>query len=412
MPKYFFTAKSQKGEPHSGTSEAKDKQELARILRQEGYVLISAVVEEKGSKRKFEIFEWCLNIIPFFGKVSLKDKMMLTRNLQVMISAGISLPKALETLASQSKNRKFKKTLLKIAERVIKGDSFSDSLSQHPHIFSTLFCNMVKVGEESGTLEDNLAILTRQMEREYALKSKIKEAMMYPTVIIITMIGIGVMMLIVVVPKLAQTFADLGMELPLTTKIVIALGTFLAEKWYLAILILIILIIISQVSLKRKEGKKILDALTLRLPIISPIVKKTNAAHTVRTLSSLITAGVPLLRSLEIVLDTLENFYFKEAISEAIKKIKKGEKLSQALRPYQNLYPLTVIQMIEVGEETGETSSILEKLGDFFEEEVSQVTKNLTAIIEPILMLIIGGVIGFFAISMIQPMYSMLSGIK
>jgi len=271
---------------------------------------------------------------------------------------------------------------------------------------------MVRVGEESGTLEENLGVLTRQMEREEALKSKIKEAMLYPAVIIIAMIGIGVMMLIVVVPKLAQAFAELELELPLTTKIVVGLGTFLAEKWYLAILLLIIFIFFSQAALKIKKGKKILDGLFLGMPIISPIVKKTNAAYTVRTLSSLITAGVPLVRSLEIVVETLGNFYFKEAISQSIDKVKKGEKLSQALRPYGNLYPLTVIQMLEVGEETGETSAILEKLGDFFEEEVTNTTKNLTAVIEPILMLIIGGVVGFFAVSMVQPMYSMLQGIE
>jgi type IV pilus assembly protein PilC len=250
------------------------------------------------------------------------------------------------------------------------------------------------------------------MEREYTLKSKIKEALLYPTVIIAAMTGIGVMMLIVVVPKLAQTFEELELELPLTTQVVIGLGTFLVEKWYLAILILIILIFSFQIALKRKKGKKIFDGLFLRIPIIAPIVKKTNAAYTVRTLSSLITAGVPLVRALEIVANTLSNYYFKAAISQSINKVKKGEKLSQALRPYQNLYPSTVIQMIEVGEETGETSTVLEKLGDFFEEEVTNATKNLTAIIEPVLMLIIGGVVGFFAVSMVQPMYSMLSGLQ
>jgi len=407
MAKYFFTAKSQKGESFSGSREAKDRQELARILRQEGYVLISAILEEEEKrKKKFEI------PLPFLGGVSLKDKIMLTRNLKVMVSAGISLPKALRTLASQAKNKKLKKALMKISEEVIKGKNFSNALAQHPDIFSELFYNMVKVGEESGTLEENLGTLTKQMEREYTLKSKIKEAMLYPAVIITAMMGIGVMMLVVVVPNLAQTFEELELELPLTTKIIVGLGTFLSEKWYLAILLLIIFIFFSQTALKRKKGKKTLDGLFLKMPVISPIVKKTNAAYTVRTLSSLIAAGVPLIRSLEIVSDTLGNFYFKEAIAQSIDKVKKGEKLSQALKPYQNLYPPTVIQMIEVGEETGETSAILEKLGDFFEEEVTNATKNLTAVIEPILMLVIGGVVGFFAVSMVQPMYSMLGGLQ
>jgi type IV pilus assembly protein PilC len=337
---------------------------------------------------------------------------MFTRNLQVMISAGIALPQALRTLSLQAKNKKLKKTLLEIVESVIKGESFSKSLARHPNVFSELFCSMVMVGEESGTLDENLAILTRQMERDYELKSRIQGALMYPAVIVAAMLGIGVMMLVAVVPRLAATFKDLGIELPLTTKIVIGLGTFLSEKWYVAILILVVLFFVFQIILKMKDVKKRIDAIALRLPIISPIIKKNNAAYTIRTLSSLITAGVSLVRSLEIIMGTTKNFYFKQALIEAVKRVKRGERLSVALRPYQNIYPISVIQMIEVGEETGETSRVLDKLGNFFEEEVNRATKNLVSIIEPILMLLVGGVVGFFAVSMIQPMYSMLGGIK
>lgn len=411
MPKYFFTAKSQKGRSYSNTREARDRQELARMLRQEGYVLISAI-EEEASKRKFEISKFLKSGIPLLSNVSSKEKIMFTRNLQVMISAGIALPQALKTLSLQAKNKKLKKTLLEIIESVIKGKTFSESLARHPSVFSELFCSMVMVGEESGTLEENLAILTRQMERDYELKSRIKGALMYPVVIITAMIGIGIMMLIVVVPTLADTFKDLGIELPLTTKIVIGLGMFLAEKWYVVILILIVLAFVFQIILKTKNAKKRIDAITLRLPIISPLIKKNNAAYTIRTLSSLITAGVSLVRSLEIIAGTIKNFYFKQALTEAVKRVKRGERLSVALRPYQSIYPIAVIQMIEVGEETGETSRVLDKLGNFFEEEVTRETKNLVSIIEPILMLLVGGVVGFFAVSMVQPMYSMLSGIK
>ena len=160
-----------------------------------------------------------------------------------------------------------------------------------------------------------------------------------------------------------------------------------------------------------KEGKKIIDKLTLKAPIISSIVIKTNSASTVRTLSSLITAGVPIVRSLEVTSGTLGNIYFKTAMAEAAEKVRKGGKLSEALKPYQDIYPPIVIQMIAVGEETGETSSILAKLAEFFEGEVATATKNLTAVIEPVLMIIIGAAIGFFAISMIQPMYSMLGAL-
>jgi len=406
MPKYFYTAKSLKGESETGTREAKDKHQLARILRREGYVLIKADLEkEEVKKRKLEIS------LPFFGGVSLKEKMFFTRNLQVMIASGLPLPRTLGILATQSRSKKFQKALLDIREEITKGKSFSDSLAKYPDIFSELFQNMIKIGEEAGTLEEVFKILSQQMEREHELSSKVKGAMIYPAVIICAMLGIGILMLVMVVPQLAETFAELGIELPATTKLVIGLGVFLVEKWYLFILFLVLFIFIFWRVLKTKKGKATIDALLLRVPIISPIVRKTNSASMVRTLSSLIASGVPIVRCLEIISGALGNFYFKEAMAEAAEKVRKGEKLSEALKPYQNIYPLIVIQMIEVGEETGETSSILAKLADFFEEEVGRATENLASIIEPVIMLIIGAAVGFFAISMVQPMYSILGGL-
>jgi len=201
MPRYFYTAKSFKGEGRTGILEAQDEHQLASLLRQEGYILISADLEREKSPTKIW---WGI------GGVSLVEKMIFTRNLKIMIAAGISLPRALETLASQSKNKKFKRTLINIAEEITRGKSFSDALTGHSDIFSELFISMVKVGEEAGTLEDVLKVLTDQMEREYELKSRIKGAMIYPAVIISAMIGIGILMLIIVIPKLAQTFQELN----------------------------------------------------------------------------------------------------------------------------------------------------------------------------------------------------------
>lgn len=407
MPRYTYTAKSFEGEEKTGIAEAEDKHELARILHHEGYILISSTGEgEKSKKKKFEI-----NILGMFKGVSLTEKMMFTRNLKVMISSGIPLPRALTILSNITKSKKLKAALIKTQENISKGNNFSDSLAEFPDIFSEIFISMVKIGEEAGTLEEVLKTLTVQMERQHELSSKIKGALMYPAVIVVAMLGIGVMMLIMVVPSLAKTFEDFGLELPITTKVVIGLGTFLAEKWYLALLGLIIFIIFLRIALRTKTGKKVVDTLILKIPILSSIIKKTNSAYTVRTLSSLISAGVPIVRALEVVSGSLGNIHYKKAISEAAEKVKKGGKLSAALKPYQNIYPFIVIQMIEVGEETGETSTILAKLADFFEEEVANATKNLSAIVEPILMLFIGGAVGFFAISMIQPMYSMLGAL-
>ncbi len=407
MSKYFYLAKSLKGEEKSsGVMEARDTHQLAETLKNQGFILIKAEPEKGGSeKRKFQFS------FPFFGGVSLTERMMFTRNLQVMISAGLPLPRALETLALQSKSKVFKKALLEIKEEVTKGKSFSETLAKYPNIFSELFQNMIRVGEESGTSEDVLKVLTRQMEREHELKSKIQGALMYPAVIVIAMIGIGILMLIMVVPKLAETFKELEIELPVTTKIVIGLGTFLAEKWFLVIPIIISFSFFFWMVLRTQTGKKIIDTLFLKIPVISSLIKKTNSAYTVRTLSSLIASGVPIVKSLEIVSGTLGNVHYKNAVLAAAQIVRKGGKLSEALSVYSDIYPPIVFQMIQVGEETGETSNILAKLADFFEEEVGNATKNLASVIEPILMLIVGGVVGFFAISMVQPMYSMLGAI-
>ena len=402
MPRYSYIAKSLDGKTHSDILDAKNERELAKILRGEGYILIKAESGEKKHKRKLTIS------ISLFNKVKLIDKMMFARNLRVMVSAGVSLPRALKILSGQTQNKKFQKALLGIGEEIVKGRSFSNALKKYSTIFSELFVSMIKIGEEAGTLEEVLGVLTDQMEKDHEIRSKIKGAMMYPLVIILAMIIIGILMLIMVVPKLAQVFADLGIELPITTRIVIATGIFLSKFWYLLPVIAFVLVFLVKISLKTKSGKLIIDALVLKIPITSSIIKKTNSAYTARTLSSLITAGVPIVRSLKVVSGTLGNIYYKEALLKAAEQVEKGNKLADALRQYEKIYPALLIQMIEIGEETGETSHILEKLAEFYEDEVTNATKNLSAIIEPILMLIVGAVVGFFAISMIQPMYSML----
>lgn len=402
--RFKYTAKTKQGKDEEGTIEAKDKFSLAKSLRERGLVLVSA--KEGGEKGKLR------SPFSLFSRVSLVDKMFFTRNLKVMVSAGLPFSKALGTLAVQTQNRKMKNALLNIKDSIDKGKSFSDSLADHKDIFDELFQNMIKVGEEGGTIEEVLKILTKQMEKEHDLKSKITNALIYPAVIILAMLGIGVMMLIVVVPKLADTFKELNIQLPLATRLVIGLGTFLATYWYLIPVILFSLFLLFRFLLKTKGGKKVIDAFTLKIPVVSKIVKSSNSAYMARTLSSLLASGVSLVKSLEIVSGTLSNSYFREAIVQSVEKVKKGEKLSQALSLFTKFYPLIVIQMLEVGEETGQTSEILSKTASFFEDEVTNTTKNLASVIEPVLMIIIGGVIGFFAVSMIQPMYSMLGAIQ
>ncbi len=405
MPRYSYIAKSQQGVSKSGFLEAKDEQELAGAIREEGLFLISSEAEEFSQKNRKSIFS-------FNGGVSISDKVFFIRNLRVMTSAGVSLPRAIDILAIQARNKQFKKALTEIEEKIIQGQSLSEGLREYPDIFPEIFQNMVKVGEESGTLEQVLNNLGQQLEKQQELRSKIIGALVYPLVVISAMIGIGFLMLIVVVPQLAETFAELELPLPFTTKIIIGLGVFLRTRWYLLPLIILALVFSLRWVLRTRAGKQFFDKIFLKIPILSQLVRETSSASLARTLGSLISSGVPLVKSLEIIAGTLGNVYFRESLLAAAEKVRKGAKLSDSLKPYENLYLPIVIQMIEVGEETGETSQVLGQLATFLEDEVANTTKNLASLIEPLLMLVVGGAVGFFAISMIQPMYSMLEGIK
>ena len=407
MAKYSYTAVAENGNPHSGTAEAKDEHSLAKILRAKGYVLVSAIPEdEKNKKRNIDI----LAMFGFHGVPS-PEKIMFCRNIRIMINAGIALPKGLQILSEQTKNKRFSNVLAEVKNDISRGNSFSKALSKYPDIFSELFCNMIKAGEETGTLENIFRNLSNQMEKEHELKSRIKGAMMYPAVILTAMVGIGILMLIVVVPTLSNTFDDMGIELPIATKIIIHLGDFMAEQWYVVILIFAFLVLALKNLLKKGSRGKVISYLILNMPIVGPIAKKTSATLVARTLSSLMASGIPVVRSLKMISNTMSNFYFRSALIDCSKKVEKGEKLSKALAPYENIFSSLIIQMIAVGEETGMTPETLSKMADFLEEEVANITENLSTIIEPVLMIFIGAAVGFFAISIIQPMYSMMSGL-
>lgn len=407
MPTYFYTATSLQGEKITGSEEAATERDLARSLHEKGYVLTKvAAGKDAGPKRTF------LQMFESLFSVPLTEKLLFMRNLKVMVQAGVPLPKALEILSLQTGSKQLKYAIDDMREKVMQGEMLSVAMSRHSAIFSDLFLNMIRAGEESGTMEGVLTHLTLQLEREHDLRSKIQGALMYPAVVVVAMVGIGIIMLVSVVPNLAKTFQDLGATLPATTRFIIGLGEFLSQRWYIALLVFLVAGFALYRALKSKKGQWVFDGLILRIPLFSPLVQKINSAFFARTLSSLIGAGIPIVKALEITSTVLSNKYFQRALGEAAEEVRKGAKLSQSLKKSGKLYPLVVLQMLEVGEETGQTGEILGKLADFFEEEVNAITKNMASIIEPVLMLFMGGVVGFFAVSMIQPMYSVLGSIK
>jgi len=401
-----YTAKSYSGEIKSGQISIKDERELANQLRTEGFVLTSFnEVEESGKKIK-------INFLDRLFSVPLSEKMMFTRNLSVMISSGLPISKALKNLVNQTKNKKFIKVLNTILEDVQAGSPFSDGLERFPAIFNELFVNMVRVGEVGGNLEEVLEILANQLERDHDLLRKVRGALVYPAVIVVAMLGIGVLMMIYVVPQITKIFTDMNVELPALTKFVINLSNVLVKYWWIAIIIFIAAVIGIKVFLSTSVGRKVWGFIIIYIPLIGKIVIKINCARFSRIHSSLLKSGIPVTKALEILSRTLNNFYYQRAFNRAVEGVQKGVNLSKIIYAEKKIFPVLVPQMIEVGEETGKTEEVLAKLAEFYEEEVSQITKNLSSIIEPILMLLIGGAVGVFAISIIQPMYSIMDNIK
>ncbi|MFA6383148.1 MAG: type II secretion system F family protein [Parcubacteria group bacterium] len=407
MPKVVYTAKSFSGETKGGEMNVKDERDLANQLRSENFILTSFKVleEEKNDKAK-------VNFLDRFSSIPVSEKMMFARNLSVMISSGLPLSRAIKNITSQTKNKRFIKVLEDIQEGLQSGNTFADSLTKYPGIFNELFVNMVRVGEASGNLEEVLNILAGQLEKEHEIISKVKGAMTYPAVILVAMMGIGVLMMIFVVPQITGVFKDLNANLPPTTQFIISASDFMKYHYLILIFGMIALALGLKVLTTTPIGKKIFGFLAIRIPVVKNIVIKVNCARFARIYSSLLKSGVSVVEALKILSRTLTNFYYKRALENAAENIQKGVNLSKLFYEEKKIFPILVPQMIEVGEETGKTEMVLMKLAEFYEAEVDQQTKNLSSIIEPVLMIIIGSAVGFFAISILQPMYSVLENIK
>ena len=405
--KIFYTAKNYTGEKKQGELDVKDERELANQLRSDGYILTS--FEEIKTSGKGNVKVEFLNR---FITISLTDKLMFSRNLSVMIASGLPLSRAIKNISLQTRKKKFAQILDEIFDSIQAGNSFADALAKYPGIFGDLFVNMIRVGETSGNLEEVLNILAVQLEKEHELLSKVKGALTYPAVILFAMIGIAILMLTYILPKLTGVFTDMKVELPASTMFIIAISDVLKNHGILVAVFFIGVIVLLRFFLMTDIGKKTLGFLLVNAPLIKNMVIKVNCSRFARIYSSLLKSGVSSVESLKILSETLTNYYYQNAMKDSAAKIQKGITLSSIISKYPKIFPVLVSQMIQVGEETGKTETILLKLAEFYEDEVSQLSKNMSSIIEPILMIFIGSAVGFFAISMLQPMYSIMDNIK
>lgn len=409
MPKFTYTGEDQEGNEITKTVTADDRYGVYDIARKDGHKVTS--IEESGGglfKGSFNLEK--INLI--LSRVSADELVMITRNLGSMLKAGLTVTRALSVIERQSKNLKTKWVIKKIVERINNGEQFFETLKEFPEVFSDLYVSMIKAGEESGNLAESLQTLSVQMERSSNLTKKIKGAMIYPAIVLSVMAIIGVLMMIFVMPQITGVFKDMKMDLPATTIFLINTSDFFAEHTVAALVSMIVLIIGVIYFLRSKPGKVATSWLVVRLPVIGTMAKETNAARTARTLSSLLDSGVDVIQAITITEEVVQNVFYKKILAEAGTRVEKGTALSEIFIERSDLYPILVGEMIMVGEETGQISTMLNELAIFYENEVERKTKDLSTIIEPILMVVIGGVVGFFALAMISPIYSISDGLQ
>ena len=403
---YKFKAIKTNGESYEGTEEAKNEAELYSILKSRGEALVSAKVKDKG--KGADILGYLSGLI---SSVKEQEKVAFAHNLGSMIEAGLPVARGLSVIERQTKNKKFKDIVTSLNEDLKKGSALSVGLAKFPQVFPPVFVSMVHAGEESGNLSSSLQTIAGQLDKADKLKKKIRGALMYPSIIIIAMIIVGILMLIFIVPTLTTTFQELNVELPVSTQIIIFVSNFLKDNIIISLIAMGTAVVGLGYIKRTPKGKRAFDWAFLRIPLIKTLVQETNSARATRTLSSLLTAGVEVVKALEITAEVVQNIYFKEVLVIAQEKIQKGSTLSSVFREHEDLYPPLVNEMMAVGEETGKLPDLLIRVADYYEEEVDQKTKNMSTIIEPFLMILIGTVVGFFAISMITPMYSLTDSI-
>ncbi len=398
--KFRVTTKSAQGEEETKVVEAASRFAVYEQAEKEGSTVID-VKEGSGSVMP----AWTQMTIGTGVKTD--QRIQFTKNLAAMISAGLPLTRALSVIERQTKNKALKKIVLDLEGEVKKGSSFHEALARHRKVFSDLFIAMTKAGEESGTLADALGVVARQMEKANNLQKKVKGAMIYPTIILSAIVIIGVLMMIFVVPTLSNTFKELGVELPTVTRIIIGASDFMAGNVVLMVGILLAFFGGMFFFLKSKLGGTVMLFLSLRMPVIGELVRETMSARAARAMSSLLSSGVEMLSALSIAGEVVGKNSFGKVVKEAEERVRKGEALSASFVEHPKLYPVFMGDMIAVGEETGKVADMLGQVATYYEVDVEERTKDLSTIIEPILMLVIGSAVGVFAMAMITPIYSL-----
>jgi type IV pilus assembly protein PilC len=394
---YVWKGRTPGGEFQTGELAVESFRELAPALRRKRIILISA--KEKGKDKKgFKIG----------GGVKTKDLAIFTRQFATMINAGLPLVQCLDTLSKQTTKPVFKDVISKVMKDVEGGGTLAESLGKHKNVFQDLYVHMVAAGEAGGILDVILQRLATFLEKMDALKRKVKTAMTYPTVVMTVAIGATVFMLVFIIPTFAKMFKDFGGVLPMPTRIVLGVSDFLRSQWWLLVGVIVGTVFAFKRYVATEAGRLKVDGILLNFPAIGDILRKASVARFTRTLGTLISSGVPILEGLNITAKTAGNMVVHNAVLATRASISEGETIAEPLRQ-SGVFPPMVVQMIAIGEETGALDEMLNKIADFYEDEVDSSVEALTSIIEPVMIVFMGGVVGAMVIAMYLPIFKMVS---
>ncbi len=399
---FNYQAKTQNGEIQMGTVEAGSKESAIGILQDRNLVVVS--LEET---TRVPIFS---RSIKLFQKVKVKELTLFYRQLAILFEAEVSPIDSLRILAEQVKNPIFKEVLFDVGNDVRGGESLSSAMEKHPKVFSSFYVNVVRAGEATGGLQDVLKYLADHAEREYNLNSKIKGAFTYPIAIFSLFIIIGTAMMIFVIPQMISMLKELGGELPFTTKVLLAISNFLRSFFWLIGIIIIGLVVVLKKVHEKPKGKLFFDSLKLQIPIFNELFKKIYLARFAENLKTLLRGGISILKAMDITATVVGNKVYEDIILEARERVRVGETISGSFRNHPKEISSLITQMVGVGEKTAQLDNILDKIATFYQQDVDRMVGNMTQLIEPIMILFLGGGVGFLVASILMPIYNATSG--
>lgn len=403
MPEtYEYRVRDLSGKLLSGTLTADSQQLVLTRLREMGYTPLQVGVRRQGVNRELRLFK---------PRVKLKDLAVFSRQFATMVNAGLPILRALSILETQTESKRLKESLNGVRLDIEHGSSLSAAMGRHPKVFNNLFVAMVKSGEAGGVLDQVLIRLADNIEREVSLRHRIRSAMTYPIVVLGFVMLIMAAMLLFIVPQFKSIYATLGGELPTPTKLLLAVSNLLRTKILIIAPLLILTIVAIRRFKKTERGQALWDRLKLRIPIFGSLFRKTALARFARVLGVMTRSGVPILQSLEVVSDTVGNSLMSAAVLDVQQAVKQGESLAKPLARHR-IFPPMVVQMLSVGEETGALDTMLEKVAEFYDDEVTAAVDSLTSIIEPLMIFVVGGAVGVSVIALYMPMFNIINLVK